>query len=274
MQGNEPPPTKLLLVEGQDDRRLVEHLQGDCMQGTVFRCEEKGSSDRLLKGIPGEMKVDGRLALGIMMDADDVAARWQSIGSRLRQVGVQLPTQPKYRGTVIDSDPRVGVWLMPDNSAPGVLENFVAELVPKDDPVWPLAEQYIDSIAGEHRQFPQEKELRAKLHLWLATREGTRMSPANESKGPDAGGRIVTEFTDWLRTLFGERSLLTEASAMAADSTARKPQPDASAEQARLRAAIAPLIGAVHDESLQAEDSSLRVKEVLAEKHGRSQEQH
>ena len=34
----------------------------------------------------------------------------------------------------------------------------------------------------------------------------------------------------------------------------------------------ASMIGAVHDESLQAEDSSRRVKEILAEKHDRSQD--
>lgn len=47
---------------------------------------------------------------------------------------------------------------------------------------------------------------------------------------------------------------------------------DDAEEQRGLRAQVAELIGAVHDESLQAEDSSERVSRILAEKHGRSQE--
>lgn len=42
---------------------------------------------------------------------------------------------------------------------------------------------------------------------------------------------------------------------------------DDAEEQRGPRAHIAALIGAIHDESLQAEDSSLRVKEVLVRKH-------
>lgn len=48
---------------------------------------------------------------------------------------------------------------------------------------------------------------------------------------------------------------------------------DAS-QQARLKAAVAPLIGSIHDESMQAEGSSERVRAMLAEKHARSQDEH
>ena len=47
---------------------------------------------------------------------------------------------------------------------------------------------------------------------------------------------------------------------------------DNAEEQRRLQAQVAELIGAVHEESLQAEDSSDRVSRILAEKHARSQE--
>ena len=139
------------------------------------------------------------------MDAnDDLAARWQAIGHRLHGADVQLPEQPAHGGTVIDGDPRVGVCLMPNNATPGELENFVAELVPKDDPVWPLAERYIDGIPSEHRQFSPRKELRAKLHAWLATRQKPRkMGAAIRTAELDAEAPIAGQFADWLRTLFG-----------------------------------------------------------------------
>ena len=205
MVGDEAPPAKLLLVEGQDDKHVVEHLRRRLASDLAFHCEDKGGSGPLLDAINVEIATDGRLALGILMDAnDDLAARWQAIGHRLLGGDVRLPPQPERGGTVIDSDPRVGVWLMPDNATPGELENFVAELVPNDDPVWPLAEQYIDGIPGEHRQFKEGKKLRAKIHAWLATRkEPRKMGLALSAKDLDAGVLLAGELAEWLRKLFG-----------------------------------------------------------------------
>ena len=210
MVGNETPPAKLLLVEGQDDQHVVEHLRLRLASDLAFHCEDKGGSRPLLDAIDVEITTDGRVALGILMDAnDDPDARWQAIGNRLLGENVQLPPQPERGGTVIDRDPRVGVWLMPNNSTHGELENFVAELVPKGDPVWPLAEQYIKGIPDEHRRFSQKKELRAKLHAWFATREEPRrMGSAIRTKDLDAETPIASQFVDWLRTLFGPSPLV------------------------------------------------------------------
>ena len=207
MQRSGPEPPKLLLVEGVDDKHVVEHLCRKLVPDLAFRCQDTGGSDPLLKAISPAMRPLERTALGILMDAnDDLAARWQAIGHRLLGEDVQLPPQPERGGTVIDSDPRVGVWLMPDNSTPGELESFVAELVPKDDPVWPLAKRYIDGISAELRQFPPSKELRAKLHAWLATRkEPRRMGAAIGTTELDAGVPLAGQFADWLRTLFDPR---------------------------------------------------------------------
>ena len=205
MQRSGPEPPKLLLVEGVDDKHVVEHLCRKLVPDLAFRCQDTGGIDPLLKAISPALRPLERTALGIVMDAnDDLAARWQAIGHRLRGTDVQLPEQPAHGGTVIDGEPRVGVWLMPDNATPGELENFVAALVPKDDPVWPLAERYIGSIPGEHRQFSPRKELRATLHAWLATRqEPRRMGAAIGTAELDAGGALAGQFADWLRTLFG-----------------------------------------------------------------------
>ena len=205
MRHGEGPPATLLLVEGPDDKHVVEHLRRRLASDLAFDCKDKGGSGPLLDAIDVEIATDGRVALGILMDAnDDLAARWQAIGHRLLGEDVKLPPQPERGGIVIDSDPRVGVWLMPDNGTPGELESFVAELIPKGDPVWPLAERYIDGIPREHRQFSTGKGLRAKLHAWLATRQEPRkMGAAIGTAELDAGGALAGQFADWLRTLFG-----------------------------------------------------------------------
>ena len=127
MPGRIPPPTKLLLVEGPDDKHVVEHLRRRLASDPTFQCEDKGGNDQLLKAISVEMKLQGRLALGIVAGAnDDFAGRWQAIGSRLDRTKVPLPSQPEHGGTIVDSEPRVGVWSMPNNATPGAFENFVA----------------------------------------------------------------------------------------------------------------------------------------------------
>ena len=205
MAVSKQPPDQLLLVEGQDDKHVVEHLRRKLAPDLAFCYKSAGGADPLLKAIPLELRPDDRIALGILMDANaDVSARWQSIGDRLRKEGVRLPSRPEGGGTVIEGDLRVGVWLMPDNAAPGELENFVAGLVPKDDPVWPLAERYIDGIPREVRQFSPEKEVRAKVHAWLATREKPlKMGAAIGAKSLDATVPAAKALADWLTALFG-----------------------------------------------------------------------
>ena len=204
-QWSEAEPPKLLLVEGQDDKHVVEHLRSRLAPDLAFLCKDTGGSVPLLKAISPAMRPLERQALGVVVDAnDDLAKRWQAIGDRLLEANVQLPAQPAHGGTIIDGEPRVGVWLMPNNSTPGELENFVAELVPKDDLVWPLAEQYVDGIPNEHRPFLSRKELRAKLHAWLATRKEPRKMGAAIGTGElDAETPLACQLAGWLRTLFG-----------------------------------------------------------------------
>ncbi|MCY4000928.1 MAG: hypothetical protein OXF84_09015 [Bacteroidetes bacterium] len=40
---------------------------------------------------------------------------------------------------------------MPDNESPGEIKNFISQLIPNNDPMWPLAEQYIDNIPTDTR---------------------------------------------------------------------------------------------------------------------------
>ena len=206
---SEPEPPKLLLVEGLDDKHVVEHLcrklVPDLAPDRDFRCQDTRGIDPLLKAISPALRPFERTALGIVVDANDnPVTRWRAIGHRLRGADVQLPDQPAQGGTIINGEPRVGVWLMPNNSTPGELEHFVAKLVPEGDPVWPLAERYINGIPSEHRQFSTGKELRAKLHAWLATRQEPRkMGAAIRTAELNAEAPIAGQFADWLHTLFG-----------------------------------------------------------------------
>ena len=162
---------------------------------------------RSIASIGPELKVPNRRALGIVVDAnDDIEARWAAVTDRLGRAGIEVgdrdPSGTVIRGT--SPEPDVGVWIMPDNQFPGELEDFIETMIPRDDSVWPLSRAYIDGIPAESRLFSSRKELRAKVHAWLATRKRPRpMGLAIGAGDLDVGGTVCVELTAWLRRVFG-----------------------------------------------------------------------
>ena len=198
---------RVLLVEGQDDEHVVRHLCLRSQPMPPFHIENKLNVDTLLDSIKQEVRVPGRKAVGILVDAnDDLNARWSAVANRLREGNIDVPRTPEPTGTLIEGTsriPRVGIWLMPDNTSPGELENFVSEMIPNDDPVWPRSQSYIDAIPEDDRKFIEKKVPRAKVHAWLATREEPRkMGVAIRAQDLRVDGPLSTAFANWLRQLF------------------------------------------------------------------------
>ena len=198
---------RVLLVEGQDDKHVVSHLCSRFQPMPQFQIEDKGGVQELLDSIIQEARVSGRKSLGILLDVnDDFNARWSAISDRLRKENIEVPHTPEPTGTLIDGTiqtPRIGIWLMPDNETPGELEDFVAEMIPGNDPVWPRARQFIDNIPESDRKFSEGKIQRARIHAWLATREDPRqMGAAIGARDLHVDGALSTKFAEWLRELF------------------------------------------------------------------------
>ena len=201
------PPARILLVEGPDDKHVVLHLRDRHQLKSTFSIEDKEGFPNLRSSIPNEIKVNGRRVVGILVDANDnVNDRWQAITDQLQKANIQAPKSPNSSGTIIagqDGRPRVGIWLMPDNIASGELENFVTQMIPTDDPVWPRSQGYIDNIPEAERKFSKSKTPRAKLHAWLAAREDPRkMGSAIGVCDLDSNGPLCQNFLAWLMRLF------------------------------------------------------------------------
>ncbi len=196
----------VLLVEGPDDQHVVRHLCESNSNMPVFYILNKVDVYRLLAGIPGEILAEGRKVVGILVDANDnIHARWQAVSDRLLSVGIATPAAPEPNGTIIDFDgrPRVGIWLMPNNLSSGELEDFIASLIPPQDPVWPLSQAYIDGIPEVDRKFKQGKTLRAKVHSWLAARSEPRLMGSAIGAGDlNVESPERRRFVNWLRELF------------------------------------------------------------------------
>ena len=197
-------PSRLLLVEGVDDKHVVRHICGRQRDMPDFCIRETDGFSNLAAAISPEIKAPGRTALGIVVDAnDDLSARWQTIGDHMRRAEVNPPTRTAPAGTLVEGRPRVGIWLMPDNQSTGELEDFIERLMPDGDPVWPRARSYIEDIPAADRRFATGKILRARIHAWLATRaEPRKMGAAIGFGDLNATAPLAGQFVDWLRRLF------------------------------------------------------------------------
>ena len=204
--------SKAILVEGKDDENVIQHLLTE-QQRNIVDIKAKSNDDQLLKSIFSELNVSKRDTLGIVMDGNNnYSGRWKAISHRLNEVGIKLANAPETKGFISNeiatfmkenSKPiRIGIWIMPDNQSNGELEDFIATMIPKNDPVWPRSQNYINDIPQKDRDFKDKKVTRAKVHAWLATRKDpVLMGTAIHAKHLKTDGQLCSDFQKWLTKL-------------------------------------------------------------------------
>lgn len=197
-------PSRVLLVEGQDDEYVVSRLLERHKSSLSFSVKNKQTISKLLPSISLEIRASGRQVVGILVDADDdMAARWDAVRGQLSKADILPPTAPNSAGTIIDGTPRIGIWLMPNNESPGELEDFVVKMIPDGDKVWPLSQRYIEDIPEAERKFSEKKKPRAQLYAWLAAREDPRqIGLAIRARDLEVDGELSQKFIAWLTKLF------------------------------------------------------------------------
>ncbi len=228
------PAVQQLLVEGKDDRHVVWQL---CVQHrlpelfavvipgqdwderlapstrqtqTTAHEDEAAGIAELLKDVPVRMRQPGLRTLGIMVDAnEDLLGRWQAVRGAVARGGHRsVPDQPPADGWIsaATNGLRVGAWLMPDNRAPGTLEDFAARLIPDDDLLLPRAVSALQEIeAAGLRRYRVAHRPKALIHTWLAWQEnpGHPMGLAIKAGALRHDAPPALEFVAWLRRLFG-----------------------------------------------------------------------
>ena len=167
----------LLLVEGNDDLHVVLAIQGQRSIRILDKQDivSKGGIDELIESFPVYLKSSGIRVLGAIVDADtDLNNRWLSLRNHLIEAGYKnVPETPNTGGTVIESPamsilPRVGIWLMPDNSTTGILEDFLRYLIPQNDALFSHVEASVNSIPETEKRFSTLAKPKALIHTWLA----------------------------------------------------------------------------------------------------------
>lgn len=204
----EDEPQNYLLVEGNDDEHVLYSLLNHYQVPEQFKIRNKQGIDKLLETLDVELKRSGLERLGIIIDADtNLSARWEGLRERLTHAGYDaLPATPDPNGTIIKRADQltVGVWLMPDNTLSGMLEDFASFLIPSDDVLWPLAGDVVQQVVIKKRLFPESHLMKARIHTWLAWQEepGTPLGLAITRRYLDAAAPHAQQLVNWIRQLF------------------------------------------------------------------------
>jgi hypothetical protein len=211
-----------LLVEGWDDQYVLRNLlkanhissviaQRDFVKPENIAIIGKEGINSLLNSLAVIVNDEDLERLGIVVDADvNLDARWSSLRNILLRFGTaNLPPRPTPTGTIFTLEQplrqiTIGIWLMPDNSLPGMLEDFVSFLVPDGDTLWQRAIRCVVEIPEAERRFPAAQQRKAELHTWLAWQKepGTPLGLAVTAGYFKANAPHAQQFVNWVQRLF------------------------------------------------------------------------
>lgn len=197
-----------VLVEGYDDLFVVTNLLEHYSVPQVFSVEQFGGVDPLIESFEVRLKAGHTVAIVFDADTDPrMRQRWGAVMEALgRQGYTSLPVSPLPNGTLIKQPGRsnVGIWVMPDNSYPGILEDFAARLVPNGDELWRMARDAVDKVPSSPARFETKDTAKARMHTWLAWQRqpGLPLGTAIKLKYLNPSVPEAAVFIAWVRSVF------------------------------------------------------------------------
>ncbi|TAF07740.1 MAG: hypothetical protein EAZ77_08800 [Nostocales cyanobacterium] len=206
--------SKRLIVEGEQDKRVIPYLME--ANGIPWK---KGNEPVDIKPYGGDgfidpyrisarLKETGLTHLGLMLDADDDASdRWQSIRNACLQSIPNIPEQIPETGLIINikDEKKFGVWIMPDNQMKGMLETFLAYMIPgENEPLWQYTHEVVVEAKVRGAKFINSHIDKAYIYSWLAWQNppGRQLHNAIEEKILDPQHPKAQVFINWFKTLY------------------------------------------------------------------------
>lgn len=205
--------TYKLLVEGNEDLHVILAFWNNAQLPEVFDIIDCHSITKLLDNLKLRLTTpQNNERIGIVVDADeDISARWDAIKNRLDSTGMyncknlELPGDGLVLAAENPDYPTIGVWVMPNNKLPGMLEDFVATLAEPNDPLMVRADEVLDQLEKEKIQkYRSVHRAKAKIHSYLAWQDepgkpmGTSIT-AHVLNPECLSGQL---FLDWLKKIF------------------------------------------------------------------------
>jgi len=201
--------SKKLLVEGNDDQHVVWALCEKFKIPEVFDVIDCEGMDNIFKSIPVRFKQADIEAIGIIIDADiNLNDRWMQVKNLLSHQGFEVPGDLPAEGLVLSNgNVKVGVWVMPNNNTNGMLEDFIAFLVPPDDKLLPIVDAALNDIADKKlNKYSPAHQSKARIHSWLSWQEdpGTPMGLGITKRYLTTENKSCQRLMEWLQKLFIE----------------------------------------------------------------------
>ena len=193
---------RILAVEGNDDKHVVLQICEKHKIEETFEIKDFNGVDSIIGGLQILLKTYDSLA--IIVDADmDPKSRWDSIRNRAYDYGFSLPENPVEGGFCAENDEgkKFGVWLMPNNTIPGMLEDFLKDLVPPQDETLPLVRKFIEDMPYVNGRFADKHKSKALIRTYLAVQEepGLPFGTAIKAKYFNSDGPEIIKLSDWSR---------------------------------------------------------------------------
>lgn len=196
-----------LLIEGKDDQHVIWALCEKFEVPQTFDVIDCEGIEKLYEQIPVRFKQSGLKTLGFIIDADtNLKERWSQLRAIITPLGITTPDNLPKEGLVISgSSMKVGVWIMPDNNLNGMLEDFIAFLVPKDDKLLPIAEATLGGIEEKKlNKYSLNHKSKTLIHTWLSWQEdpGTPMGLGITKRYLTTDEETCKRLVTWLNKLF------------------------------------------------------------------------
>ncbi|SLM27990.1 conserved hypothetical protein [Desulfamplus magnetovallimortis] len=202
---------KVLLVEGKSDCHVILALcEYHHISETfgIYECENdeallKRLNALIIQPLPPE-------TIGVVMDTDDSGAssRWQQIQQKIKDHGYLFPEMPNEKGSILPDNsgkPLIGIWLMPNNQDPGMLEDFLMEMA--EESAMNAASQCVETAKqGGFTHFKQPHYSKAIIHTYLAWQDepGKPLGQSVTAHALRPDTEIALIFVEWLSNLFKE----------------------------------------------------------------------
>lgn len=201
------PMKQTLLVEGRDDQHVIWALCERFNLPENFEVKPTDGVEKLFRRLPVELKGADVTTIGIIIDADeDINDRWATVQRIFQERLPDFPALPNPDGTVFEQNNlKVGVWLMPDNQANGMLETFIDFLIPPHDVLRTFVAAHLAEVEKEglngYRLIHRDK---AFIHAWLALQEdpGTPLGLSITKKYLTTDAEQCQKLINWLHALF------------------------------------------------------------------------
>jgi hypothetical protein len=213
MKGREKFKQKLL-VEGNDDLHVVLALCEKFAVQENFDIIDCKGIEKLISQIPVRLKESEIQTIGIIIDADtDIHTRWTSLKDILTNQGFEIPQNLPQEGLITQNSNHqtLGVWVMPNNKADGMLEDFIAFLVPENDKLLAKASETLANLESDNiNAYAMIHKSKALIHTWLAWQEspGTPMGLGITKKYLSIDEANCLKFVNWLKDLFKNDSII------------------------------------------------------------------